>query len=222
MESKIRIGIVDDHPLYRAGVVFALECEPDFEVVAQGGSAEEAIMIAREVTPDVLLLDLGMPGGGLTAIERIGQRWPRVKTLVLTVEDDEEQVCSALSGGAQGYLLKGASSTELVEIIRLVDRGERYVPPNFAARILMNFARSNARTETPSRPWPDFSPREEQILAMIVREMTNKKIGDVLGLSEKTVKHYVTGIFQKLNVRTREEAGSLALARITAMRRTSS
>ncbi len=218
MDGRIRVGIVDDHPLYLDGIMFALGSEPDIEVVAQGSSADDAVRVARDAAPDVLLLDLGIPGGGQTAIERICVEFPSIHILVLTIEDTEDQVCRALSGGAQGYLLKGASSTELAETIRMMHRGERYVPPNFAARILMNFARTTASAQMPSRPWPDFSSREEQILAMIVRQMSNKTIGDDLGISEKTVKHYVTSIFQKLNVRTREEAGSLASARITLMR----
>lgn len=209
MFDNIKVAVVDDHPLYRDGVIFALEREPDIEVVAQGTCADDALRIARETAPDMILIDLGMPGGGMNAVENLSLYCPNVKTLVLTVEDDQEQVSTALSRGAGGYLLKGASSKDLVEIIRKVVRGERYVPPAFAARMLTNHARRLGSDE-PSKPWPQFTMREEQILSKLVENMSNKQISEALALSEKTVKHYVTALFQKLNVRSRTEAAWLA------------
>src|SRR3982751_607603 len=113
MRSKIRVGVVDDHPLYRDGVIFALESESDIEVVGQGETAADAFQIARDSAPDILLLDMNMPGGGVNAVAKIALRCPATKTLMLTVVDDEEDVRAALQRGARGYLLKGTSSSEL-------------------------------------------------------------------------------------------------------------
>jgi two-component system nitrate/nitrite response regulator NarL len=210
MANSIRVAVVDDHPLYREGVIFALEREPDIKVIAQGTSADDALRIARESIPDMVLIDLGMPGGGMSAVENLSLYCPGVKTLVLTVDDDQEQVSTALNRGAGGYLLKGASSKDLVDIIRRVVRGELYVPPAFAASMLTHHARRKPRTDEPPKQWPQFSPREEQILSRLIQNMSNKQIGDELSLSEKTVKHYVTALFQKLNVSSRAEAAWIA------------
>jgi len=135
MENKIRVGIVDDHPLYRDGVIFALESEPDIEVVGQGETADDAFQIARDSAPDIMLLDMNMPGGGLNAVAKISLRCASTKTLMLTVVDDEDGVRTALRRGARGYLLKGTTSSELVRAIRVVNKGQNYVSPNFAAQL---------------------------------------------------------------------------------------
>ena len=138
MPPKIRIGVVDDHSLYRDGVVFALEYGTDIEVVAQGETAADAIQIAHDHAPDVLLLDMNMPGGGIKAVSKIALKYPSTKTLMLTVVDDEDEVRSALRKGARGYLLKGTSSSELVNAVRLVNKGQNYVSPSFAAKLIVS------------------------------------------------------------------------------------
>ncbi|GEO18138.1 response regulator [Microvirga aerophila] len=214
MTDKIRVAVVDDHPLYRDGVVFGLEFEPDIEVVAQGESAEDAIQIARDVAPHILLLDMNMPGGGINAAAKIAQRSPGTKTLMLTVVDDEEEVRNALQRGARGYLLKGASSSELVQAIRLVNKGQNYVSPSFAMRLLTGQGNGESNTSRPPKRFPELSAREEEILLLIVQGMSNRLIGNEVGLSEKTVKGYVTRIMEKLHVQNRVEAALVATDRM--------
>jgi DNA-binding NarL/FixJ family response regulator len=218
MQSKIRVGVVDDHPLYREGVIFALESEPDIEVVGQGETAEDAFQIARDNAPDVLLLDMNMPGGGLNAVAKIALRCPSTKTLVLTVVDDEEGVRGALMRGARGYLLKGTTSSELVTTIRLVNRGQNYVSPNFAAQLFKGRDEGADKPERPANRFPELSSREEQVLNLMVQGLSNRLIGNELGLTEKTIKGYVTSIMEKLNVRNRVEAAMVAADRIAANR----
>jgi two-component system nitrate/nitrite response regulator NarL len=217
MQPKIRIGVVDDHPLYRDGVVFALETEPDIEVVAQGETAADAIQIAHDHAPNVLLLDMNMPGGGIKAVSMIALKYPSTKTLMLTVVDDEDEVRSALRKGARGYLLKGTSSSELVNAVRLVNKGQNYVSPSFAAK-LIGSRRQDADPSDSSRRFPELSVREEQILMLIHRGLSNRLIGDELGLTEKTVKGYMTAMMEKLQVRNRVEAAMLASDRISDKR----
>ncbi len=215
MQRKIRVGVVDDHPLYRDGVVFALESEPDMEVVAQGETANDAFQIAHSHTPDVLVLDMNLPGGGLNAITKIALRCSETKILMLTVVDDQEEVRTALRKGARGYLLKGTGSSELVNAIRVVSKGQSYVSPSFAAQlILARRTNGNRAREAPDR-FPELSDREEQILMLILRGLSNRLIGDELGLTEKTVKGYVTAIMEKLQVRNRVEAAMVAAERMS-------
>jgi two-component system, NarL family, nitrate/nitrite response regulator NarL len=218
MQHKIRVAVVDDHPLYRDGVVFALESEPDIEVVGQGESAVEALQIAHDQAPDVLLLDMNMPGGGLNAVAKIAQRCPSTKTLMLTVVDDEDEVRSALRKGARGYLLKGTSSLELVNAVRLVNRGQNYVSPSFAAQLIMSRGAEEATSSLAAKKFPELSDREEQILMLILQGLSNRLIGEELGLTEKTVKGYVTSVMDKLKVRNRVEAAMLAAERTSEKR----
>jgi two-component system, NarL family, nitrate/nitrite response regulator NarL len=213
MPNKIRVGVVDDHPLYREGVIFGLESASDIEVVGQGETAEDAIQMARDLAPHILLLDMNMPGGGIHAVTKIAQRCPATKTLMLTVVDDEEEVRTALQKGARGYLLKGASSSELVQAIRMVSRGQSYVSPSFAIQLLTGQTKEQENLSRPVRKFPELSQREEQILGLIVQGLSNRLIGYEVGLSEKTIKGYVTRIMDKLNVRNRVEAAMVAADR---------
>ncbi|WP_201829942.1 response regulator [Microvirga zambiensis] len=217
MPPKIRVGVVDDHSLYRDGVVFALESETDIEVIGQGETASDAIQIAHEHTPDVLLLDMNMPGGGVNAVSKIALKYPSTKTLMLTVVDDEDEVRSALRKGAKGYLLKGTSSSELVNAVRLVSKGQNYVSPSFAAKLIVS-RREEADPASMTRRFPELTVREEQILMLILRGLSNRLIGEELGLSEKTVKGYLTAIMEKLHVRNRVEAAMLASERVSEKR----
>jgi two-component system, NarL family, nitrate/nitrite response regulator NarL len=210
MENKIRVGIVDDHPLYRDGVVFALESEPDIEIVSQGETADDAFRIARDSAPDILLLDMNMPGGGLNAVTKISLRCSSTKTVMLTVVDDEDVIRSALRQGAQGYLLKGTTSSELARAIRVVNMGQNYVSPNFAAQLFKGRDDHVRPVEIKPKEFRELSRREEQILNLLVEGLSNRLIGNELGLTEKTVKGYVTAIMEKLNVRNRVEAAILA------------
>ena len=213
MQRKIRVGVVDDHPLYRDGVIFALESEADMEIIAQGETAGDAYQIALDQSPDVLLLDMNMPGGGINAVSKIALRCPSTKTLMLTVVDNEDEVRTVLRKGARGYLLKGTSSSELANAIRVVSRGQNYVSPSFAAQLIMSRGAEESVSRDATGKFPELSEREEQILLLIHQGLSNRLIGDELGLTEKTVKGYVTSIMEKLHVRNRVEAAMIAAER---------
>jgi len=219
MQRKIRVGVVDDHPLYRDGVVFALESEADMEVVGQGETVGDAIRIAHDHSPDIILLDMNMAGGGVNAVAKIALRFPSTKTLMLTVVDDEDEVRSVLRKGARGYLLKGVSGSELVNAIRIVNQGQSYVSPSFAAQLIMSRGTEESEPAEPTGRFPELSEREEQILMLILRGLSNRLIGNELGLTEKTVKGYVTNVMEKLHVRNRVEAAMIAAERMSGRMR---
>jgi two-component system, NarL family, nitrate/nitrite response regulator NarL len=205
MTIKLRVAVVDDHPLMRAGVEHTLSLEKDLEVVGLGGSAQEAIDIARSQSPDLMLLDVNMPGGGINAARTIGTAWPSVRLLFLTVSERMEDVTAALDAGVRGYILKGIGGPDLVRTIRSVAAGETYITPDFAARLLT--APIPRPKEGEDRdPLDALTIREEQILREVSIGLTNKEIARKLELSEKTIKHYMSGVLHKLSARNRVEA----------------
>lgn len=210
MTDKIRVVLVDDHPMLREGVASTLDAEPDFEVVGQGSNADEALALARDLMPDLVLLDVSMNGGGLNAARSIAAACPIVKIVMLTVSEDEEDVLTALKAGARGYVLKGVSGPELVQIVRTINSGESYVTPSLAASLLVELREDNGRKQAPPDPLSELTDRERQILELVATGRSNKEIADALFLSEKTIKHYMTNILQKLQVRNRVEAALLA------------
>lgn len=210
MPNRIRVGVVDDHPMFREGVVFTLAAHEDIEIVGTGGCSADAIRIAREMNPDVVILDMNMPGGGMSAVEHIGKHFPTVKTMMLTVVADEDQVRSALGFGVRGYLLKGSCGTELSQSVRLVNEGEFYVSHALAAKLLSGSSKQITDLMKRADRFSHLSDREAQILGKIVEGLSNREIGVSLDLSEKTIKHYVTSILNKLHVRNRVEAAILA------------
>jgi two-component system nitrate/nitrite response regulator NarL len=212
-EDVIRVAIVDDHPIMRDGLVYTLDREDDFEVVAQGATGEEAIHIAETVLPDLILLDINMPGDGLKAARAISSKCPAVRIVMLTAHDGEHHVVNALRGGASGYIVKGVSSEELIKTVRSVHNGEAYVTPALAARLLGMRNKDAAPSRFPDR-FVDLNVREEQILRFVSEGYSNKEIGETIGLTEKTVKHYMTNILQKLHVRNRVEAAVVARERL--------
>jgi len=209
MPDKIRIVLVDDHPLFREGVAMTLASEPDIEVLGQGVSADDALRLVKKFLPDIVLLDISMPGGGIEAARKIAVSCPVVKIVMLTVSEQDDVVVTALQAGARGYILKGVGGEELVSIVRAVNRGESYVSPDLAARLLVEMQSGNSNGSAPDL-FSALTAREEQILKLVSRGFSNKEIGRELGLQEKTVKHYMTNILQKLQVRNRVEAALLA------------
>lgn len=206
MSEPIRILVADDHPLFREGVLHSLGSEADLEIVGQVASGEEALCLARDLLPDVVLLDIGMPGwGGLVTAEKIATACPATKIVMLTVFEDEDKLLAAFKAGACGYVLKGVSARELANVVRAANRGEVYVSPSLAAGILVALTRGHAPD-----PLEELTDREHEILKLVGRGLTNREIGDRLHLSEKTIKHYITNILQKLQVRSRVEAALVA------------
>jgi len=209
MTDPIRVLIADDHPLFREGVAHSLASHPDLLVVGQAASGEEASTLARDLMPDVVLMDVGMPGhGGLAAVADIAASCPATKILMLTVSDHEDDLLAAFRAGARGYLLKGIAARELADAIRGIAAGQVYVSPVLAAGILIELTRGRA-----SDPLGELTERERGILRLVAQGLTNREIGERLHLSEKTVKHYMTNVLGKLHVRSRLQAALLTSRR---------
>lgn len=209
MADMLHVAIVDDHPLFREGVAHILRTQPDIEVVAEGDSAADAVRIAADRMPDLMLLDVSMPGGGVSAVQQISRAYPVIKVVMLTVSEEEDDVTAALRAGARAYVLKGVAARELVRILKSVASGEVYVTPSLAASLLFEMTSHAAGATSPNR-LDDLTEREQQILERVAAGDSNKEIGAQLHLSEKTVKHHMTNILQKLQVRNRVEAALLA------------
>ena len=209
------IVLVDDHPLFREGVARTLNSEIGLEVIGQGANADEAFQLTSDHLPDILLLDISMPGGGIEAARKISIAFPVVKIVMLTVSENDDDVIAALQAGARGYILKGVGGTELVGIIRTVNQGDSYVSPDLAARLLADVRRGDNILNKAHDPLSDLTAREEQVLKHVSKGLSNKEIGSELGLQEKTVKHYMTNILQKLQVRNRVEAALMAQGKFT-------
>ena len=207
MSELVRVLIADDHPLLRDGVARTLEESRLFAVVGQCDAAEDAVRLAESLRPDIALLDISMPGGGLAAARRIGELAPAVKVVMLTVSEAGDDIMEALRAGAKGYVLKGVGSAMLVDILAGVARGESYVSPSLAARLLTEM-RIGGRSPAED-PLASLTGREEQILRLVADGLSNKEVGLKLDLQEKTVKHHMTRILSKLQVRNRTEAAVL-------------
>ncbi len=209
MSEPICVLVADDHPLFREGVVHSLAAEPDMNIVGQAASGEEALRLARDLLPDVVLLDIAMPGwDGLATAAKITTACPATKIVMLTVVEDEDKLLAAFKAGARGYVLKGVSARELAGVVRATAHGEVYVSPSLAAGMLMALTRGR-----PADPLEELTERELEILKLVGQGLTNRRIGDHLHLSEKTIKHYITNILQKLQVRSRVEAALVAARR---------
>lgn len=203
MSELISIIVVDDHPLFREGVVMTLMESGKFNVVAQAGSKDEAIRAAERHLPDLMLVDVSMPGGGIETAAELYERVPVVKVIMLTVSEQAKDVQAALKAQARGYILKGVGSDDLITILTDIDNGDSYISPNLAANILMRSS-EDAEKETPDDF--DLNDREKQILEKLSVGMSNRDIAVDICLSEKTVKHYMTNIMNKLHVSNRVQA----------------
>jgi two-component system, NarL family, nitrate/nitrite response regulator NarL len=205
----IRLVLADDHPIYREGVAHILT-EAGVDVIAQAQDAEAAADLCERLRPDLVLLDISMPkGGGLGALARIMQMPAPPLVAMLTASEDEAQVMQALKLGAAGYILKGVGGAELVGLVRDLAAGRPYVSPGLAGRLLAAM-RGRPPGAAPHNPLSDLSRREEDILRLVAQGLSNKEVGARLDIQEKTVKHYMTSILQKLHLRNRVEAAMLA------------
>ena len=204
MGERIRVVIADDHPLFREGLRGTLSDFADCEVVAECANADEALDAVCEHLPDIVLLDISMPGGGIEAARRIAAACPVVRIIMLTVSDNERDVKDALEVGASGYILKGIAGEDFATVVKSIHEGELYVPPGLAARMLID--NKNRKGPEQSDQFSLLSEREEQVLMQVAQGLNNREIAQTLALNENTVKRYMTNLMRKLQVRNRVEA----------------
>jgi DNA-binding NarL/FixJ family response regulator len=206
--KAIKILLVDDQPLFREGLRTLLSVHSDFDVVGEAGNGEEALRLTRSLRPTVVLMDLQMPVlDGVAATRRLHEEQPDCRVIVLTTFDDDEMVFDGLRAGAVGYLLKDAPSEKLAEAIRVAARGETFLQPSVAAKVVAEFARLTRKgTQSSSSLSEPLSERELEILRLIAKGASNREIAATLFLAEGTVKNHVTNILGKLDVRDRTQA----------------
>jgi DNA-binding NarL/FixJ family response regulator len=203
--DRIRILIADDHPVFRFGLRALLATEPTTEVVGEATTGDEVIRLAAELSPQIILMDLNMPGtNGIDATRRILATMPHINILVLTMFDDDDSVFAAMRSGARGYLLKGAEGEETIRALHAVSSGEAIFSPAIAQRLMQYFGAP--RPPAPAPTFPELTEREREILILIAQGYTNPAIAEKLVLSPKTVRNHVSTIFSKLQVAGRAEA----------------
>jgi NarL family two-component system response regulator LiaR len=205
-DEPIRVLIVDDHAVVREGLRTFLELQPGLEVVGEAGDGEEALPLAEELTPDVILMDLVMPKlDGVGAMRELRERVPGARVIVLTSFLDDDRLMPAIRAGAAGYLLKNVQPQELARAIRLADAGETLIDPAVAARIVEAVTDGDG-----AQPDQALTPREQEVLDLIARGFSNKRIARELGVAEKTVKTHVSHVLAKLGVSDRTQAALYA------------
>ncbi|AKO94726.1 response regulator [Priestia filamentosa] len=220
METKI--VIIDDHQLFREGVKRILDFEQDFEVVAEGDDGEEAVKLVEEYNPDVVIMDINMPGlNGVEATKQLIEEYPDTKVIILSIHDDETYVTHALQTGALGYLLKEMDADALVQAVRVVAEGGSYLHPKVTNSLVNEYRRlaSQAQNERKyaareieiRRPLHLLTRRECEVLQLLADGKSNRGIGETLYISEKTVKNHVSNILQKMNVNDRTQAVVVAI-----------
>ncbi len=210
MGNRISVLIADDHSMLRQGLKQILELESDIEVIAQASNGSEAIQLAKEHRPDVILMDINMPGiNGLQAIKQIKDDKLSSRIIVLTIHEDREYLFKTLQMGAEGYVLKDAEPKVLIEAIRNVYSGRSYIQPNMTMELVKEFNRVTLH-EKEKHDDNNLTSREVEVLELIAEGMINKEIAKTLYISEKTVKNHVSNIFRKLNVSDRTQAAIYA------------
>jgi DNA-binding NarL/FixJ family response regulator len=202
--DTIRVLLADDHPVFRFGLKALIGAAPDLVVVGEAASGDEAVALANDLQPDVIVMDVNMPGlNGLEATRRILQISPHIGILVITMFDDDS-VFAAMQAGARGYLLKGAEPEATLRAIRIVANGEAIFSPTAARRVMDYFALR--APNTPVQVFPELTARERELLALLTQGLTNAAIAERLSLSPKTVRNHVSNIFSKLQVADRAQA----------------
>ncbi len=210
--NPIRVLLVDDHALFRKGIASILAGERGFEVVGEAGDGREALERARDLMPDVILMDIFMPGvNGLEATRRIKEALPYVKIVMLTVSEEDQNLFEAIKSGAQGYLLKKIEPQELFAMLRGVVQGDAPISRAMAGKILAEFARQ-ARRPAPTAPaGAHLSAREREVLELVTQGKSNKEIAAALAIAENTVKNHLKNILEKLHLENRVQAATFAL-----------
>lgn len=210
--KKIRVLLADDHPLMREGLAAVLDSQPDFVTVGEARDGQEALIKARELHPDLILMDVSMPGcDGLEATKRIKQELPQVTIVMLTVADDSDRLFEAIRNGAQGYILKSIRRDDLLAMLRGAVRGEAAISPVMGGRILEEFRRLGAQAPAaPVEPETGLSAREQEVLVLVASGASNKEIADKLCISTHTVKTHMRKILAKLHLASRSEVASYA------------
>jgi DNA-binding NarL/FixJ family response regulator len=203
-DQKIRILIADDHPVFRFGLRALLEAQPDMVVVGEAESGSAAVRMAKELQPDLLLMDINMPGmNGIEATRQITAIEIHPAVLIITMLDDDT-VFTAMQAGARGYLLKGAEGNETLRAIRAVANGEVIFSPGVAEQLMFFFKRGEKKRKP--EPFPELTPREREILELLAQGLTNNAIAEKLVLSPKTIRNQTSNVFSKLQVASRSEA----------------
>jgi DNA-binding NarL/FixJ family response regulator len=200
--ERLRIALVDDHPTLLRGVMALLDDDPRYTVVATGASADDLLAVAREQKPDIIIVDLSMPGDVVAAIEAVATSGS-AKVVVFTAYGDVDLAMKALDAGAQGYVLKGRPSEDLSEAIEGALRGELFISPDFSKKLMVGFRHRSKREKDLKAA--KLSARERQLVECLLEAKSNKEIARTLQLSEKTVKHYMTNLMNKLRVKSRVE-----------------
>ena len=203
------VVLADDHPIFREGLRRTLDETAEFEVLAAGESAKEAVTLVETHRPDIAILDLSMPGGGIQATRKIAAMKEPPIIAILTVSENSGDVADALEAGAIGYIVKGVTASELKSSLRSIAAGEGFVSPSLASRVLLAINKEG-RTNSGKRALKDLTYREEEILRRVAKGMSNREIAEELSLQEKTIKHYMTAILSKLHARNRVEAALIA------------
>ena len=210
--NTLRIFLIDDHNLFRSGVKALLARQPGFEVVGEAADGLEGLKRARELRPDVVLLDLHMPGiSGLEAVQLLRDELPQTEVLMLTVSEDAEDLMDALRAGARGYLLKNIDTDFLVDAVRRAARGEAVMSPQMTSKLVAGLQGAARHVEREAPAGQAISPREREILACLARGASNKEIARELALAESTVKIHVQNILRKLNLSSRVQAAVYAV-----------
>lgn len=209
--TRIRVLLADDHDLFRSGVRRLLESAAGLEVVGEARTGQDAVRLVEELAPDIVLLDISMPGAsGIDAARLIKTTSPRTGVIMLTVHADEEFLFEAIKAGAMGYLLKDASAEELVRAIHVIYEGEGLLAPTMAAKVMREFARTR-ETRDLGRILTPLTHREVEILQHVAAGLANKEIAHKLSISERTVKNHLSNIMEKLHVNSRTQAAVYAL-----------
>lgn len=203
--DDLRILIADDHPLFRDGIRLMLSTAPDMKLIGEATSGDEAVRLAAELQPDVILMDIKMPGiNGIEATRQILQASPHIRILIVTMFEDDASVFTTMKVGARGYVLKDADKEDMLRAIRSVGRGDAIFSAEIASRLSDLFSSGNLTV--PKEQFPTLTTREREILHLIVQGASNAEIADLLGLTSKTISNYISNIYSKMQVVDRDEA----------------